>query len=230
MCKKQTIVSILVILAAALALSACGSKPTADTNQKMTEIAATVQSQLTQSAALVPTATLTFTPSPTATPSPSTPTRMATQPSIKTTTPPSNTQDNAQFISDVTIPDGTIMKPGESFVKTWRLLNTGKTTWTKDFSILYLEGNLKGKDDRMNFKLTAEVRPGDYADVSVPFTAPMTKGNFSSYWKMYNASGYVFGDVMNIFIVVSDLTPTAGTATPTITITATPSVTPSPTP
>ena len=49
--------SIVVILITAVLLAACGGKPKADPNQKMTEIAATVQAQLTQSAASNPTST-----------------------------------------------------------------------------------------------------------------------------------------------------------------------------
>lgn len=225
---NKKLVSVMVVLAAVLPLAACGGKPAADPNQKMTEIAGTVQAQLTLTAAVNPTATQTFTPTATNTPSPSTPTKISSPEVINPTIPPSNTKDDAKFIADVTIPDGTVVKPGEQFIKTWRLQNTGKTTWTKEFSVLYLEGNLKGRNDELIFKLPAEVRPGEYADVSVPFTAPKTKGNYSSYWKMYNASGYVFGDVFNIYIVVADATPT--NVTPTLTPTETPGATFSPAP
>jgi len=35
------------------------------------------------------------------------------------------TCDWAQFISDVTVPDGTKYEPGATFKKTWRLKNIG---------------------------------------------------------------------------------------------------------
>ncbi|NJN43391.1 MAG: hypothetical protein HC806_00705 [Anaerolineae bacterium] len=35
--------------------------------------------------------------------------------------PQTNACDKAAFTADVTIPDGTILKPDETFVKTWRL-------------------------------------------------------------------------------------------------------------
>ena len=39
------------------------------------------------------------------------------------------TGDAATFVSDVTVPDGTSFNPGDTFTKTWRLSNSGSTTW-----------------------------------------------------------------------------------------------------
>ena len=38
--------------------------------------------------------------------------------------------DRAQFVADVTVPDGTRYDPGATFTKTWRLRNIGTCTWT----------------------------------------------------------------------------------------------------
>lgn len=37
--------------------------------------------------------------------------------------------DQAAFVTDVTIPDGTIMPPGHRFEKIWRLRNSGTVPW-----------------------------------------------------------------------------------------------------
>jgi len=60
------------------------------------------------------------------------------------------------------------------------------------------------------------VKPGDFAEISVPFIAPTTPGNYGSFWKMYNSSGYVFGDPFNISIIVGEPTPTGNAPTATI--------------
>ena len=233
--KNTAILAIAIIFT--VLLTACGAKPTADTNQKMTEIAGTVQAQLTQAAALIPTATsttapptatLTITPAaPTETPAGMGPS--ATKVSIPTQ-PPGTTTDDAKFISDVTIPDGTTLRAGEQFTKTWRFQNTGKTTWTKDYSIQYLEGNLLGKSGSLTFNLVQDVAPGEFADISVPFTAPTTPGTYSSYWKLLSANGYYFGDVVSVNISVGIPTatepPPTATTKPTKTPTATEEVTP----
>jgi len=244
MFRSKRIIGTMVVFVSAILLTACGAKATVDPNQKMTEIAATVQAQLTQSAPVIPTTT----PSPVAptttmtiTPVPPTATSegaLPTTPVVVPTQPGSTTTDNAIFVSDVTIPDGTTVKPGEQFTKTWQFQNTGKTTWTKDYAILYLEGNLQGRNGVLIFKLSKDVPPGEYADVSALFTAPAAAGNYSSYWKLYNTSGYVFGDAVSVSIKVGSPTttvapPTATTAPPTVTATKNviiPTPTQSPTP
>ena len=229
MLKSNRMVSLLVVLSIAALLTACKGKPTVDPNQKMTEIAATVQAGLTQAAASNPTATPTLKPTATATPSPVTPTQLSALSSpvvVKIPTQPqTSTSDNALFVTDVNFPDGSVVKPGEQIVKTWRLQNNGKTTWTKDYAVLYLEGVLYGKDNQLMFKLPAEVKPGDFADISVPFTAPASPGKYSSFWKMYNSSGFVFGDVFNIDITVGEPTATGKPPTATLTATPTPTIT-----
>ena len=40
------------------------------------------------------------------------------------------------FVTDVTIPDGTVLQPNETFVKTWRIKNIGTCAWnTNDVSL-----------------------------------------------------------------------------------------------
>ena len=38
--------------------------------------------------------------------------------------------DWAQFVADVTVPDGARYDPNAAFTKTWRLRNIGTCTWT----------------------------------------------------------------------------------------------------
>lgn len=229
MLRDRKLVRLLVLFIIAISLSACGGKPTVDPNQKMTEVAGTVQAGLTQVALSNPTSTPTPEPTPTATPGPVTPTQVGaiSSPVVVNipTQPQTSTADNAQFVADVNFPDGSVVKPGEQFVKTWRLQNTGKTTWTKEYSVLYLEGALYGRDNQLMFKLPAEVKPGEFYEVSVPFTAPTSPGSYSSYWKLYNSSGFVFGDAFSINIVVGEPTATGNAPTLTITATLTPIIT-----
>jgi hypothetical protein len=37
--------------------------------------------------------------------------------------------DKSRFIRDVTIPDGSILQPGERFEKVWEIQNVGSTPW-----------------------------------------------------------------------------------------------------
>lgn len=202
--------AIIVILLTLLA--GCGkATPTVDPSVKITEIASTVQAELTSIALLTPSSTATSEPTITPTQMPVTPTLSASPATATPTraliTPISG--DNAKWLADVTIPDYSLVAPSSSFVKTWSIQNTGTTTWTKDYKLIYLEG-LQGTSNTVTVNLTKEVAPGESVEVSVPFTAPATNGTYSSAWKMYTASGYVFGEVLFMYINVgtSTLTPT----------------------
>ena len=48
--------------------------------------------------------------------------------------------DRAQFIADVTVPDGTRYDPGATFTKTWRLRNIGTCTWTTAYTMVFDSG------------------------------------------------------------------------------------------
>jgi hypothetical protein len=214
---KKIVVSTAIVVIVLSLLAGCGkATPTVDPSAKITEIASTVQAELTSIALLTPSSTAT--PEPTITPIQTmvTPT-LSSSPATATPTKALITPisgDNAKWLADVTIPDYSLVAPSSNFVKTWNIQNTGTTTWTKDYKLIYLEG-LQGTNNTVTINLTKEVAPGESVDVSVPFTAPATNGTYSSAWKMYTATGYVFGEVLFMYINV-------GTSTMTPTISPTP--------
>ncbi len=51
----------------------------------------------------------------------------------------------AQFIADVTVPDGTNFAPNTAFKKTWRIKNIGSCAWnTNDVSLIFDSGERMG--------------------------------------------------------------------------------------
>ena len=101
------------------------------------------------------------------------------------------TCDWVQFISDVTVPDGTKYEPGATFKKTWRLKNIGTCTWTTSYSLVFDSGAQMGAP--VSIKFPSEVKPGATIDINVDMTAPSTAGHYRGYWKFKNASGVLFG-------------------------------------
>jgi hypothetical protein len=101
--------------------------------------------------------------------------------------------DRAEFVSDVTIPDGTDFDPGESFTKTWRIKNTGSCTWSNSYRVVFDSGNALGAP--ASFNLPSSVAPGSTIDLSVSMKAPDSTSakSYESYWKLQNASGVTFG-------------------------------------
>jgi len=127
---------------------------------------------------------ITVTPSPTVTGTPQTVTPTTT------VTPVSSTCDRAQFISDVTVPDGTTFQPGTTFSKTWRLKNVGTCTWT-NYSLIFDSGEKMSGPDSATIPTT--VAPGQTVDITISLTAPANAATYRGYWKLKNASGIPFG-------------------------------------
>ena len=99
--------------------------------------------------------------------------------------------DWAQFIADVSVPDGTSFAPGAAFTKTWRLKNIGTCTWTTSYALVFVSGSLMGAPSVVN--LPSSVAPGGTIDLSVNMTAPAVNGRYRGYWQLRNASGVLFG-------------------------------------
>lgn len=98
----------------------------------------------------------------------------------------------AQFIADVTIPDGTSFAPNTAFKKTWRLKNIGTCAWnSNDVSLIFESG------ERMNapasLALPTTVNPGQTVDITVDMTSPANAGHYFGYWKFKSNSGGTFG-------------------------------------
>jgi uncharacterized protein YkwD len=98
--------------------------------------------------------------------------------------------DKAAFYDDITIPDGTVLQPGEAFVKTWRLRNEGDCTWGDGYRLVFDNG------DQMGGPATVEIptaAPRDIIDISVPMTAPDAGGAYTGNWLLQNPARVRFG-------------------------------------
>jgi transcriptional regulator with XRE-family HTH domain len=115
--------------------------------------------------------------------------------------------DHISFLSDVTIPDGSMVMAGQRFLKTWALQNTGVVEW-RDRKLQCVDGEyvmarwVTRKGERV---LVADVTPGlipekrevtiprtlsgDSVKVSVTFRAPQLPCDVLSRWVMVDANG-----------------------------------------
>ena len=59
---------------------------------------------------------------------------------------PTSTEEppQAEFVRDVTIPDGTVMRPNQSFTKTWRYRNIGNGPWGEGVKLVFVPGTIQG--------------------------------------------------------------------------------------
>jgi hypothetical protein len=92
---------------------------------------------------------------------------------------------------DITIPDDTLLKPGQSFSKTWRLVNMGNCTWDHQYSVVFFSGDLLSAP-RTNV-LSETVIPYQSVDITVDMVAPPQTGSYQGNWKIKNPKGELFG-------------------------------------
>ena len=194
---------LLAAMALISAIMACnlpgGASGQANPADVMTAAALTVQAQLTAAAPAAPAAaTATFTsiaPLPTAV--------VPTLPPVAT---PTSNCDAALFVTDISFPDNTVVTPGTTFDKIWRLKNVGTCSWTPSYSVVFLSGDLMSGPSAQ--ALTANVNPGQTIDLSVVMTAPSSNGTHTGYWILRNASGVTFHSQFYVMIKVIPATPT----------------------
>jgi hypothetical protein len=220
---KQRYARISLVVVVTLLLAACGPAAADATatstpfSPEMIQTAAaqTVVAQLTQQAALVtptipPTATFTSTPGGTATLFPT-----LANPGGGVVIP-ANTCNNSLYISDVTIPDGTLLAPNQEFTKTWKVKNTGTCTWSTSFKIVYSNGEKMGGTSTA---MPNSVKPNEQVDISVKLKAPATSGSFTGVWVLADDKDKNFGTALTVVIKTGTVTPTK-TFTPSKTATA----------
>lgn len=235
---KLKVVSTLVLMTIFIAACGAGTEQSAadDVDSLMTAAVGTMVSSLfeTQTAMVTPATdtpvpTMTLQPSPTPYPTttpqllpsptfifytatlslstPGTPTVTGTLP-----TPTVNSNalaygcNNLAFIRDVNIPPGTVLKRKEEFTKTWKVQNTGTCNWMYQYRLVLLSG--EGQNASVD-NLGRQVAVWDWAEVSIQMTAPNHGGTYTSYWRMADGDGHMFGATLTLsFIVAEDPTPT----------------------
>ena len=178
--------------------------PTLDMAFVKTAAAQTVVANFTLTAvAAAPTATPTSLDTPTSpATTAATPTLMPTTPATSTAVPtqaghPGATQvvlcDEYSWDDttvDVNIPDNTQMTPGQSFVKTWKIKNSGTCTWNTGYKIIYAgyQNMMSGQPQ----PLPLPVSPGQEIQFSVSFVAPTQPGSYLSAWTLDNGNGTAY--------------------------------------
>jgi hypothetical protein len=174
--KKQNWIVLIILFS--LLLGACnlpGAQPTE--NPFPTFAAQTVEARLTAAVEDNPPPDLpeaTDTPQPEPTPEPTgspTNTAIPTQTDVPC--------DRAAFVSDVTIPDGTLLGPDDDFTKTWRLRNTGSCSWNASYDLIFKEGDAMGGPASQELT-SGTVSPGQTVDISVDLTSPSSTGEYRS--------------------------------------------------
>jgi len=100
--------------------------------------------------------------------------------------------DHIAWGADITIKDGTTLKPGQVFTKTWQLKNSGTCSWTSDYALVLVSGHAMQAPAYVQIT-TDSVEPGKTVDISITLVAPQEPGEYQGFFKLRNADGVNFG-------------------------------------
>ncbi|MCJ7626446.1 MAG: NBR1-Ig-like domain-containing protein [Anaerolineaceae bacterium] len=103
----------------------------------------------------------------------------------------SDTLDQVFLVADVDVPEGEIFQPGEKFEKSWRMINSGTTKWTKDYALIFVSGSEMQSPGSV--PLTAEIAPGETVEITIELVAPEDYGTYIGQYMLQNADGLAFG-------------------------------------
>lgn len=106
----------------------------------------------------------------------------------------------SQYVADVTISDGEMLDPGEGFVKTWRVKNSGTCDWGEGYELVLLSGERMGSPESVPLPA---VPAGEEGDISVSFVAPGTPGPHAGAWRIRPRDGDLFGTNLTVVIEVA---------------------------
>ena len=110
---------------------------------------------------------------------------------------------NSSFQGDVSIPDGTIMKPGINFQKVWSIKNTGTCTWDEGYALVFIGGDTAIDPYDFKFKKSKDFVPGGATvNLAIQLTSPLAEGKYQGHWRMRNDAGYYFGTILSVYIEV----------------------------
>jgi hypothetical protein len=200
-------------MAMCLALAGCSAPPATGTSTR-------VAGFISSTPPVLPIVTNTPIPPPTDNPTPSleaTLEETATAVDSLATDTPSPTPagpctNNARFVADLTVPDGTQFLPGQPIDKQWRVRNTGSCDWGADYRLVLVSGNALGAPSEVALY---PARAGNEAILELNMVAPQEPGAYTGRWQARSPTAKLFGDRIFVTIDVVGITATE-------TITATP--------
>jgi len=136
-------------------------------------------------------------PQPTIPPPPATPI-----PTVPGTTEGQGCTLDSDFVTDVTIPDRTHIQPGESFLKTWRIRNSGTCLWDPSYRFVQIAGTTLSADP-LSIAMP-EVAAGDETEITMSLDLAATAAPDSEHraaFQIQAPDGTFFGAKPFVLIV-----------------------------
>jgi len=123
--------------------------------------------------------------------------------------------NSASFVADVTIPDNTEIEAGSTFVKTWRIANTGTCIWGPDYTLTYYSDERMGAPASIPLGVTY---PSQTLDISLSLTAPKSVGAHRANFVIKNPVGLIMkiNDDSRLWLIIQVKDSAAPTIAPTV--------------
>lgn len=186
-----------------------------------------VTSTFTLTPTKIPTATLTptITMTPTQTPVPWQDFVLPTFEILETQTLPLSAGDSINQVSDVTIPDDTVLQPNQIFIKSWRMTNAGANTWEEGTKLMMdttfntelptvVNAIFLKENDWIDFtpggwgSRVYNVATGSQVDLALLLRAPSQPGSYQIQFRLVNAKGEIINTPFWMRFFVANPTPT----------------------
>lgn len=117
---------------------------------------------------------------------------------LPTPTPPCT--DGLTYDTDLTIPDGSNMVPGQPVDKQWEVTNSGTCSWDMRYRLKLVGGDAMGANP---LQPLYPARAGTKAILRIIFTAPQSPGLYQCQWQAVDPQGQPFGDTFYMSIAVA---------------------------
>lgn len=126
-----------------------------------------------------------------------TPVAQATEPP-----PPENCVNALKFLSDLTVPDGSPVSPGQKIDKQWLAQNSGTCNWGEGYRLKLVAG-FPPFGAEVNQALFP-ARAGAEVTLQIFFVAPPVSGIYRSAWQAYDPNDLPFGETIYIEFMVPE--------------------------
>jgi hypothetical protein len=103
------------------------------------------------------------------------------------------------YLEDLTIPDGSQVRPGEVLDKRWLVQNNGTCNWNESYRLKLISDPVENVPAE---QALYPARSGSQAIIQITFTAPAEEGILRSAWQAYSPEGEAFGDPIYIEVLV----------------------------
>jgi hypothetical protein len=113
--------------------------------------------------------------------------------------------NDLDFVADVTIPDGTPIRPGQTFVKTWQIKNSGTCPWNSTYTFIKLSGpELIANPSAI---VIGKVEAGAEVDISMVLTLPLETSlgtTVRARFRMVGPDGTPFGQTPYVEVTAAE--------------------------